>query len=180
MSYLAENSLPIWTAGALLLTFTLVVYFQTRSNGALLAAATVVAITGALLAVEYWIETPREQVERTLYALAAAVEANDMQSALAHVAPSANQLRVDIETMMPLVIVDRANILGSPQIDVDDSQEPAVATVQCRGFAVATIKRTGMKGGDNAELTISFVRDGDRWLVSDYSSDRDWRRVLSR
>ena len=63
------------------------------------------------------IETPREAVERSLYDLAATVEANDVKGALGYLAPSADaQLRKDVETLMPLVRIDRARIIGTPEI----------------------------------------------------------------
>ncbi len=78
MNWLAENALPIWMGGAVALTMALIVFHQTRTNGALLGILGVIVITAALLLTERLIETPREAVERTLYSLAATVEANDV------------------------------------------------------------------------------------------------------
>ena len=49
-----------------------------------------------------------------------------------------------------------------------------------RGIIVARIKRNGMKGGQDDELTLSLVRNGDRWLIEDYTSKRNWHRALGR
>jgi hypothetical protein len=180
MNWLAENALPIWAAGAVVLTMALIVYFQTRTNGALFAILTVLGVMVALLLLERAIETPREAVERTLYELADVVEANDMPGALKYVAPGASKIRSDIETMMPLVTIDTANVMGSPLIEVNDTDRPPTAKVECRGFFHGTMKQNGMKGGDAAQITIYFVFDGDRWLVSDYDPNKDWRRELPR
>lgn len=178
MNWLAENSLPIWLGGAILLTLALVIYSQVRTFGALVGICVVVALTGLLLIAERMIETPREAVERTLYELADRVEANDVAGALSYISPSANRMRSDVETLMPKVRIEQANIVGTPRIDVDLSATPREATVIARGFVHATVKQSGMKGGDMAELTIQFVEQGDRWQVSDYSSSRDWRREI--
>ena len=53
--------MPIWAAGAVLLTLTLVVFLQTRANGALLAILLIALVTGGLLVVERLIETPRRR-----------------------------------------------------------------------------------------------------------------------
>jgi len=180
MNWLAENSLPIWMGGAVALTMAMVVYLQTRANKALLGAVAVVAVTAALLAAEWLMETPREAVERTLYQLADAVEANDVPGTLMFIVPSANQMRTDVETLMPRVKIEQANILGTPDIDVDLTPNPPEASVRCRVFVHATDKQGGMKGGDMSELVIAFVRDGNRWLVKDYTSSRDWRREIGR
>ena len=181
MNWLAENALPIWVAGAVAATMALVVYLQTRTNGALLSIVAVIAITAALLAVEHFMETPREAVERTLYELVAAVEANDVAGALSFLAPTAHaNIRNDVETLMPLVNIDRARIIGTPKIDVEAGDEPDSATVECRGIIIATVKQNGMKGRQDDRLTLNWVRRGDRWLVDSYTSKRNWHRAVGR
>ncbi len=179
MNYLAENALPIWALGTVLVTMAGVVYWQSRSGAALGAMLAVVVVTGLLLVVERLIETPREAVERTLYEMADVVERNDVEGALAFVAPGASQIRKDIETLMPQVRIERANIMGTPETQVDLTQSPPTASVSCRGFVYGTLQRNGMTGGQAVELVITFVQDGDRWLVQDYTSPRDWRRAVS-
>jgi hypothetical protein len=177
MNYLAENSLPIWAAGAVAFTMALVAYLQTRSSTALLAIVTVIGLVAVLLVSERLIETPREAVERTLYELAETVEANDVAGALGFVAPSANsQIRKDIERLMPLVNIERARVMGTPKIEFEANR----AFVKCRGIIIATNKQNGMKGGAEDELTMTWVQVGNRWLVKDYTSQRNWNRALGR
>jgi hypothetical protein len=175
MNYLAENSLPIWMGAAIALTMALVVYLQTRSNSALGAMLVIVVIAGALLMVERMVEAPREALERTLYELAAAVEANDVPVTLSYIAPNA-AVRKEVEELMPLVNIERARVVGTPRIELD----PAGAIVTCRGVIVATNKQDGMKGGAEDELSIEFVHRDGRWLLSDYTSKRNWHRALGR
>ena len=37
-----------------------------------------------------------------------------------------------------------------------------------------------MKGGAEDEVTLEFVRNGDRWQVDSYASKRNWDRALKR
>lgn len=181
MTWLAENSLAIWMLGAVALTMALVVYFQTRTNRALYGVGAVIMITGALLLTSWLIETPREAVERTLYALAATVEANDVPGALSFLAPSANPaLCKDVETLMPQVRIERARIIGSPQIDMDDTPNPTSATVKCTGAILAVNKRDGLKGGAEDRLILYWFRTADRWLLVSYKSDRNWHKAMGR
>ncbi len=181
MNYLAENALPIWAVGAVLVTMALIVYLQLRTTESFLAILVILAIVGVLLVTEYLIETPREAVERTLYELADTVEANDVPGALRFLASTApTQIRRDVETLMPLVEVERARIIGSPKIEVEAGDEPDSATVTSRGIIVATVKQNGMKGGAEDELTMNWVRQGDRWLVEDYVAKRNWNRAVGR
>jgi hypothetical protein len=179
MNFLAENPLPIWVGAAVLLTMAAVVYFQTRLTGALAAMAGIAAIAAGLLVAERMIETPREAVERTLYEMADVVEANDVDGALAFIAPGASQIRTDVEQLMPQVRIEKANVMGTPVTVVDLNTSPPTATVTCRGFVYGTFKRNGMTGGQPVDLVLTFVEDGDRWLVQDYTSPIDWRRAVS-
>jgi hypothetical protein len=111
--------------------------------------------------------------------MADVVERNDVAGALAFVAPGAATIRSDIETLMPQVQIERANIVGTPLTVVDMSAAPPTATVTCHGFVFGTLRRNGMTGGQPVELVITFVQDKDRWLVRDYTSPRDWRRAVS-
>jgi hypothetical protein len=181
MNYLAENALPIWAAGAVLLTMALIVYLQLRTTESFLAMVVILAVVGALLLTEHLMETPREAVERTLYELADTVEANDVPGALRFLASTADtQIRRDVETLMPLVEIERARVIGSPKIEVEAGDDPDSATVTCRGIVIATVKQNGMKGGAEDELTMSWVRQGDRWLVEDYVAKRNWNRAVGR
>jgi hypothetical protein len=175
IEYLSENSLPIWMGGAVAFTMALVAYLQTRGNAALLSMVAVVALVAVLLVTERLIETPREAVERTLYELAATVERNDVLATLAFMTPNA-VVRKDVEMLMPLVNIERARVISTPQIEFD----PNGAVVKCRGFVIATNKQNGMKGGAEDEVMLAFVLRNDRWLLQDYSSQRNWHRALGR
>jgi hypothetical protein len=181
MSWLAENALPIWVCGAIALTMAVIVYVQTRENKALVAVVAVMAVTGALVIAESLMETPREAVERSLYELAAVVESNDVPGTLTYLAPTADQrIRSDVETLMPLVTIERARIISTPQIELGTGLNPTSAVVQCRGFILAVDKRDGMKGGQEDHLTMTWIRHGDRWLLENYTSKRNWHRALGR
>jgi hypothetical protein len=179
MSWLAENALPIWVGGTVALTMALVVFYHTNRPKSLAAVAAVLVVTIALLALEQVIETPREAVERTLYELAARVEANDVAGALAYLAPTATPaIRDEIERQMPQVKIERARVIGTPKIEVSSDEQ--TATVKCRGLIIAVIKQNGMKGGAEDEVTLEFVRNAGRWQVDSYASKRNWDRALKR
>ena len=180
MSYLAESAVLIGAVGTVLLVLAVVVYSQTRRRGALVAMLLIALVTGALLVVERRIETPREAVERTLYEIAAAVEADDVAAVLQFLAPGAVEVRRDAETLMPLVDVEKARIMGTPDIVVDLDANPRTATVRCQAMIDVTIRQSGTSGPYMDRVTIQLiVRDG-RWLVESYTPAHDWRRELRR
>jgi hypothetical protein len=177
MRWLAENALPIWIGGAIALTMASVVYFQTRTRGAFYGILSALGVSAALLLFNWLVETPREAVEHALYHLAATVEANDVAGALAQLAPTANtRLRQDVETLMPQVRIEMARILGEPQIELNADE--TAATVQCRGFIMATNKRDGMKGDATDRFVLQWVHPGARWLLESYTSQKDWNGAV--
>jgi hypothetical protein len=125
------------------------------------------------------VETPLEAVERSLYELAARVEANDVAGAMSYLAPSVSaELRKDVETLMPLVRIERARVMGAPLTEM--SPRGDAATVQCRGFILAVNKKDGMKGGADDRLVLQWVLSGDRWLLESYTSEKNWNRAVGR
>ena len=158
MNWLAENALPIWVGGAVALTMALVVYLQTRTQRVRCRrSVAVVAIVAALLVTERLMETPREAVERTLYELAATVEANDVPGALGFLAPTADtQIRERCRNA-DAAGEDRAGAHHRHAENRGRSGDASdTATVQCRGLIVATDKQNGMKGGAEDELTMQL------------------------
>lgn len=180
MNYLAENALPIWVGGAVLLTLAVVVYSQLRNTASLIAILVVLLLTATLLVVEHLIITPREAVERTLYDLAAAIEADDLPGVLRFIAPQSAEVRSDAETLMPLVDVEKARILGTPEITVNETGQPATATVNCQGLVDVTVKQNGMKTPYTDHVQIHFVESNSAWLIESYTPKRDWRRAARR
>jgi hypothetical protein len=179
MNWVGENAVVIWVGGAVFVTLAFVVYSQLRTTTALLAILAVVLVTAALLVAEYLIVTPREAVAQTLNDLAAAIEADDLPAVLRFIAPDSKTVRGDAESLMPLVTVEKARIVSTPQIDVDESTQPATATARCQGLVDVTIKQNGMKGPYLDRVEIHFIRDGDRWLIKSYKPEKDWQRAAS-
>lgn len=181
MNWLAENTLTLVMIGAVALAMAVFVYFQTRTNGALYGALGVILLTAVLVLASWLIETPREAVERSLYELAATVEANDVKGALGYISPSANpELRKDVETLMPLVRIDRARIIGTPEIVLEGGANNNSATVKCRGVILAINKKDGMKGGAEDHLVLKWVLRDKRWLLESYVSQKNWNRAVGR
>jgi hypothetical protein len=181
MTWLAENALPIWMFGAVALTMAFIAFFQLRSRGAMWGVVGVAASTAALLAFNWLVETPREAVERSLYRLAATVEANDVPGALAFLSPSlapnGKELRKDIESLMPQVKIERARVMDTPEIEVSDDGKRA--TIKFTGFILA-VRRDGMKGGAQDKVTMEWERSGDRWLVRDFVSEKSFSGGMGR
>jgi hypothetical protein len=180
MNLLAENAVAIWAIGAVMLTMALIVYFQVRTTAALVGVVAVMLLTAALLVTEWLLVSPREAVLQTLYDVAASVESNDVPGTLAYITPTAGQIRTDVEQLMPLVDIEKANVVSAPQVDLDESPDPTKATAKFRVFVDGTVRRGGHRAAVYEDVTITFVRQDGRWLVDEYTTPRNWRRELGR
>jgi hypothetical protein len=114
-----------------------------------------------------------------LYSLAATVEANDVKGALGFLSPSVSaELRKDVETLMPLVEIELARIVSTPEIVVSPNADSA--TVKCQGIIRAKNKQDGMVGGAADKFVLEWVHSGDRWLLESYTSEKDWNAAVLR
>lgn len=176
MSWLTEDPLIVWAAGAVALTFALVICAGRRTLASVLVVLAVVAVTAALLGVEWWIETPREAVERTVEDLAAAIEANDLPATLQLISPQAVEIRTVAEAMLPQLLIEKARIISPVVVEVDPSLSPPTATAEFRGLIHGDARNTGMNGTYSDLFEISFELTDDRWQVTDFSTERGGNR----
>lgn len=168
MTYLAENPLPIWIVGFLLVFLAWVTYLNLKTTKSLLLIPAAVLLMVGLLLAEWLIETPREAVRRTLGELMAAIEADDLPGTLGYISSSAAAVRADAESLMPLVTVDQANVIDVPNIDVDEAANPPEAVALVQAFFDVTLERNGMRQPIVDWVHVTFVLEDGRWLVRDY------------
>ena len=82
---------------------------------------------------------------------------------------------------MPLVRIERARIIGTPEIGLEGGANINSATVKCRGVILAINKQDGMKGGaDEPHLVLKWVLRDNRWLLESYTSQKNWNRAVGR
>lgn len=179
MEYLFENPIPLLMVGVVLFTFTTVMYFSTRSTGAFVASVVIVVITLSALVMEQLVYTERELVEVAISGITDAAEANDLPRVLQYLSPTATRTRTMAEKLMPELDVQKANIIGEIEIDLDDEKNPTTATATFEGFFYAKHK-SGMPGGDRLPVTVELVRDGHRWLIEDFHSSHDFEAQAAK
>jgi len=150
-----------------------VTYLNLRTTKSLLLIPGAVALVAALLLVEWLIETPREAVLRRLYEMADAIEADDVPTTLTYISTSAGEIRAECEELMPLVEVETANVVEVPSVEVDMAAQPPRTTVLVHAFIKVTERRNHMKEGLFDWLRVTFVLEGGRWVIQDYTVQND-------
>ncbi len=179
MEYLFENPIPTLMIGAVLFTFTAVMYATTRSTGAFIAAVLVAVMTLSALVMEQIVYTERELVEVAITGITDAAEANDLPRVQQYLAPTATRTRAMAEKLMPELDITKANVMGEVEITLDDEKNPKHATAKFRGFFHAKHK-SGFAGGKPFPVTVELVRDRHRWMIEDFRSSDDFEAQAAK
>ena len=171
MNVLTENGLAIGIIGGVACTAALVFFLARRTGGSLAVLAGVLAATCLMLLVERVIETDREQVATAVANVYNAVKANDVAGVLALVDPAATSIRSDIQTLMPMIKVEKANTMGTVEIDVDETSTPPTAVSTSNAFLDGVHGSSGMRVAYfNQRVDLKWVKQGDRWLLDGYTA----------
>lgn len=171
MQALFESPWPAIWFGVLAEALLGVAFFNTRRVALIWAMAGVLVVTGLLLVTEWAVVTDVESVEYTLEAVARALESNDIEQVLAHVAPEAGPLRAAIRTYVPSIEISDANVGGDLKVTVNHFTQPATARAEFTG-RISGKARNPSRGipYDNffQRFAIKFRQEGDHWLLADY------------
>ena len=180
MVYLFENPTVMVMVGLVLLTFSGVLYYSTKSVGSFVATVIIAVLLLCGLVMEQLVFTPREMVEATVSGICDAAEANDIERVRAFLAPSATETRKMVDSIMPRVEVEKANVFSEMEIDIDDPKNPKKATVRFEGFFQGKLKSSSTPGAGRFPVTVELIWDGQRWLIESFRSDRDFEREAAK
>lgn len=169
MYWLTENSFPIAMIG-LLFTGAAIGFGLILPHQKLFRAGIGFAIlTIALIAVEQWIVTDREQLNMTVRDMARAVRRNNLDELLAHVSTSARgpvgATRNRIRSEMPDYYF-RACRLGPVDIELEPGGDKAKVTFVAI-VDVDASRRYGYDGVARRRVFLDFEKDADgEWKVT--------------
>jgi hypothetical protein len=178
LTALVENPVLVGVIGGLLATLALVVFLARRNLPSLVALVGAVALTLLGLVIERMVETEREQVERSVREVLAAVEANDLARVFNAIDPAATRVRNDASALMPLIKVEKARSLSAVEAIVESAANPTTAMSRFRAFLQGIHTRSGMQVAYfNQQVDIHWVKRGDRWLIEDYTAYYDEKPI---
>jgi dihydroxyacetone kinase DhaKLM complex PTS-EIIA-like component DhaM len=177
MSMLLENPLPIAVVGALAAVLAGIVFMARKSLGSLAALVGALVVTLALLAVERFVVTDREEVENSLLGVMAAIRANDAPGLLAFIDLGAAKVRADAESLMPQMRIEVANA-ASVETTLDPAPLPTTATSRFRAFLHGTHERSGTPiAYVNQQVDLQWAKRGDRWVITGYTAYFDGQPI---
>jgi hypothetical protein len=178
MTFFTENELGIAVIGGLAITLTLVFFMTRRSGESLGAFAAAVGATIGLLAIEWFVQTDREQVAAAVHGIYAAIDRNDVDGVLAYVDPNAKSIRSDVQALMPMVKVESAGSGRNVEVNLNESASPMTATSTSRAFLNGTHVQSGHPVPYvNQRVDLEWLKDGDQWLLTGYTAYYDGKPI---
>ena len=170
MTWLTENPFPILLIGSLATAILAGGWLRTGSKWLLGGVIAAIALTVGLVIAERWIVTDREQVTRTLYEIAAAVERNDVEAALRHAYSGSPEVYARANAELRLYHFSEVNIKRNLQVEVFPHLDPPMATAEFNVVVVLTT-RNGLLTNRRIPryVEVTFYREDDgRWGVGGY------------
>ena len=165
--------MPILLVGASATVIMVLVVIFTRRVPALLGLIGVILLTGLLLLVELLVVTDVETIENMLYQGAESLEQNVIPAALAHISPAAESIRQQAERLFSDFTFFRVRIGYDLYVTIDHQAQPITATARftCHAKLRHRSEIIPYEKGFR-RMTVTLVREGDRWLVTDYEVRR--------
>ena len=159
----------IIVGAAVMVAILLMCVVYTARPAFLYAAIGVVLLAAGLVIVERSILTPREEVRAEIYAIAAALEANDTDAVLAHVSPTVPKLRERGARALGEVIIEQVKIKPNLKVQLAAGDPPTKATATFNVVVIGSQRRSGVSHQRGAWFfTVDLVKEGGDWRVVDY------------
>ena len=166
MSWLTEDPTMVLITAAVFAVGFLIAFLKTGRGLYLLWLGGVALLAMALVLVERYVVTDREQIEDTLFGAAAAIEANDFDAAFAYLAPEVELLHGDIRRRLQTVNVEEATIAD---LTIDFSPLELPPKAMARFLGILKFEASGIPYDRVLRrLTVKLVKQGDRWLIESY------------
>ncbi|MEX1042462.1 MAG: hypothetical protein WDZ51_17655 [Pirellulaceae bacterium] len=170
MTWLFDQPLPILIVGVLggaILAGTLA---QTGNRLFLKLLLAWITLFGLLLVVEYGVITDREQVQATVYEIAAALEANDTARVQRSISDDAADLQREVEQKLNYVHVEAVKIKRNMEVNFVEQVTPRVAVAKMNVVFIGNLK-SGItsEGRFPTYLILTFQQEADQaWRLADY------------
>lgn len=166
VEFLFENPTWIGLLGLMATIAAGVVWLQTGARLAAIGAGSLALISLVLVITSLRVETPREQIRRTIYEVAEALSQNDVPKVISYIHPGALPAVVKAKGELPNYQFTEARVNRLRSIEVDQRPNPPVAIAE---FNVAIeIATEGQKIPIRRLVKVYFGLSAGRWLVRDY------------
>ncbi len=168
---ISENPLLVLLVGSGFCVACLGLWYMSRHWLPLAIGGFAFLITVVLLGLSIFIETPREQVTRTVNQLAMAVQYNDVNALLEHISPNLGEIRQAAEREMQDTKFIQCWIAKIHDIQIDETKSPPHARVNLALIVGVqeSVHSDGPARG-RVQLWLDLQKESDgKWRVTHYS-----------
>jgi hypothetical protein len=143
------------------------VWSSNKSGMLLLGAAGMIVVAGMIFVVEQLIITEAERVEANVYALAAAVEADDVERTLSFFSKRAGSGRSKIAIAMSLYDISDDMRITDLQVEITAANSIGISRFRANG--TVTGKGSGIGGHGATRWRLTWNREGeeDEWKITE-------------
>lgn len=181
MFNLFEDPTLLIVGGAILELLFLVTLIQTGRGAVMGGMLLVAAVVGAGWLVEWVVVTDREAIATSLDETARALEHNDLDEVLSHVASDAQDVRARLSSILPSVKIEEAKVRDL-EVQVQANTNPKTARAQLRGIIHG--RDTGGQLPYDTVMRRFAVRlreeQEGKWVITDYEELPDQGNPLAR
>ena len=171
MHIMLENSLLVGSLGAVFTGLIAFAGFRLNELRLLVGAAALFAVTIALVALSWWIETDREQIRRTMHEIARAVQENQHEKLFSYFHPNASLGVQHAESEVPRYTFHQASVTSIRDMTLNPRTNPPTAITEfIAAFKVSSDKPQAYGAEVNSRrfVKVYWMKHNDRWLVHDY------------
>lgn len=168
MPWLFDDPTPLIIVGLIVEAILAIILVRSGRAMTILPMIGVLVLMVAVIAVEHFVVTEREEVSDTLDALAVALEANDTNAVANMIDPAQTSMRSRATGAMGLVTITESKIRGL-KVTVNELTTPHTATADFVGhIAFRNPKMDIPYETVVRRFVIDMKRQGDRWIMTDY------------
>lgn len=173
-----ESPWLIGGIGFALVLLAAYLWLQSGQAIALRVAGGFVALTLLLVGINVWIDTEQEVVRRTLYQLAADLQANRFDKVSEHVHPDASSELLNLRDQVQSVRFTTARIKTIHGIMFGPSKNPRTAVVRMN--VVVSGDFSGIQGTWPRWVQFNLEQVGGKWLIVDYDHREPHYEMLNQ
>ncbi len=162
-----ENGFKLLIYGLFLVVPFYVMAYHFNDKRLWITCGVLTVLLSVALAVEWWVKTPREEVESAIGNLVDVVENNDVQGLLQYISKSKPNVVSRAEHEMPSYDFSVCNIFKLHSIKVDEkNRRRATADFMVR----VNLSMRGYSGAALRDVVLTFEKESDDvWRIVDYA-----------